>query len=80
MAVSAHLVCREARTATGGVAGAIRAIVDGGESPAREALRLAARSELLRRELAGQAEPVPPALERAIASLLDVARQLGAQP
>ena len=79
MAVSAHWVCREARSASVGVAGAIRAIVDGGESPAREALRLAARAELLRRELADQRQPVPQALEHAIGALLDAAREFGVQ-
>jgi hypothetical protein len=79
MAVRAHWVCREARTATVGVAGTIQAIVDGGESPAREAVRLAARAELLRRELADHHEPVPHALEQAIGALLDAARELGVQ-
>ena len=77
MAVSAHAVCREARSATIGVGGGIRAIAEGGESPAREALRLAARAELLRRELSEEGEPVPVALERAIAALLAAAKDFG---
>ena len=77
MAVRAHVVCREARSATIGVGGGIRAIVEGGESPAREALRLAARAELLRRELTEADEQVPVALERAIAALLAAAKEFG---
>jgi hypothetical protein len=75
VAITAPAICREA-SASARTAARIHAIVSDGESPAREAVRLAARVELLRRGLQAQGQPVPEALERAIAALLGAAREL----
>lgn len=73
MAVTARLVCREARLADHDD-DLIRMLFDDDDGPAREALRLAARAELLRRELEEQDQPVPEQLQQAITSLLAAAR------
>jgi hypothetical protein len=76
VAVTADVVCRQASSVVK-AAGRLRAIVDAGETPAREALRLAARVELLRRGLGDAGRPVPAALERAIGALLAAAKEIG---
>jgi hypothetical protein len=77
VAVTARLVCREARLAARD-ADIISTLFDDDEGPAREALRLAARAELLRRDLEDQDEHVPDHLQRAITALLAAARDCGA--
>jgi Mg-chelatase subunit ChlD len=79
VAVTADLVCRHA-SSVGKAADRLEAIAAAGESPAREALRLAARVELLRRDLADDRRPVPAALERAIGALIAAAKEIGPEP
>ena len=79
MTVRANVVCREARLAVTGIGAGMHAIAEAGESPAREALRLAARAELLRRGIEADGFEPPRTLERAIAALLAAAKELGSE-
>jgi hypothetical protein len=79
VAVTADLVCQHASSVVK-AADSLKAIAASDESPAREALRLAARVELLRRGLADGQRPVPAALEKAIGALLAAAKEIGSEP